>query len=133
MAKITHEEITRINKACDNDWHLDVQYYLYHNEKTLIKQIDLDETHYLEFRLSYNSKNQVTLHISKYYHGEGDTFASSHGIGKNAIIEEIPTKRKMINNLIEYTSTLSNEELLKINQNTPVSHGYGIILPSEDF
>lgn len=131
--KITHDQIVKINKNCDNDWHLDVQYYLYHNEKTLIKQIDLDETHYLEFRLYYNNQNQVSLHISKYYHGEGDNFASSHGLGKNAIIEEIPTKRKMINNLIEYTSTLSNEELLKINQNTPVSHGYGIILPSEDF
>lgn len=131
--KITHEQIMKINKMCDNDWHLDVQYYLYHNEKTLIKQIDLDETHYLEFRLYYNNQNQVSLHISKYYHGEGDTFASSHGLGKNAIIEEIPTKRKMINNLIEYTSTLSNEELLKINKNTPVATGYGIIVPSEDF
>ena len=131
--KITHDQIVKINKNCDNDWHLDVQYYLYHNEKTLIKQIDLDETHYLEFRLYYNNQNQVSLHISKYYHGEGDTFASSHGLGKNAIIEEIPTKRKMINNLIEYTSTLSNEELLKINKNTSVATGYGIIVPSEDF
>lgn len=133
MAKITHEEITRINRTCDNDWHLDVQYYLYHNQKTLIKNIDLDETHYLEFRLYYNSKNQVTLHISKYYHGEGDTFASSHGLGKSTIIEEIPTKRKMLNNLIEYTSSLSNDELMEINKKTPVSHGYGIIVPSEDF
>ena len=80
MAKITHEEIVKINTMCENDWHLDIQYYLFHNEKTLIKQIELDETHYLQFRLSYNSKNQVTLHISKYYHGEGDTFASTNRI-----------------------------------------------------
>ena len=55
------------------------------------------------------------------------------GLGKNTIIEEIPSKRKMLNNLIEYTSSLSNEELLKINQNTKVSSGYGLIMPSEDF
>lgn len=38
------------------------------------------------------------------------------GQGKTRIIEKMSTKRKMINNLIEYTSTLSNEELLKINE-----------------
>ncbi len=77
------EQIIKINSMCENNWRLDVQYYLYHDEKTLIKQIDLDNTHYLEFRLSYNSKNQVVLHISKFYHGEGETFASTSRNGKD--------------------------------------------------
>lgn len=133
MAKITHKEIVKINTMCENDWHLDVEYFLYHNEKVLTKNIDLDENHYLRFVLSYNSKNQVALHIKKYYLGEGDTFATSHGLGKNTIIEEMPVKRKFINNLAEYTSILTNEKLLEINEHTPVASGYGIIVPSEDF
>ena len=47
MGKITQEQIKTINSKCMNDWRLDVQYYIFHNEKTLIKQIKLDDEHYL--------------------------------------------------------------------------------------
>ena len=43
MPKITKQQIEKINNKCMNDWRLDVQYYLYHSEKELIKKIDLDE------------------------------------------------------------------------------------------
>lgn len=79
--KITHEQIMKINKMCDNDWHLDVQFYVYYGEKRLIKQIDLEETDYLEFSLRYNSKNQVELHINKFYHGEGQPYAVTSRTG----------------------------------------------------
>lgn len=77
MAKITREQIIKINNMCSNEWMLDVDYFLFHNEKILIKRIRLDEKHYLEYSLKYNSKNQIYLHISKYYHEPQDTMAST--------------------------------------------------------
>ncbi len=133
MPNITNELINNINKKCNNGWKLDVDYYLFHNEKTLIKQIKLDEEHYLEFALRYNYKNQVSLHISKFYQEKGKDYSSTSGMGKSKILDEMPYKRKTVNNLIEYTKSLNNEKLLEINKNTRVSTGYGLIMPSENF
>lgn len=82
MAKITREQITKINNMCSDEWMLDVDYYLFHNEKTLIKRIRLDDEHYLEYRLEYNYSNQISLHISKFYHKPQDTMASTSRYGK---------------------------------------------------
>lgn len=68
MAKITVDQITKINNMCSNEWMLDVDFFLFHNEKTLIKRIKLGEDDYLSFRLRYNSENQIYLHIAKVYH-----------------------------------------------------------------
>lgn len=114
-------------------WHLDLEYFLYHGEKTLIKCIELDEEHYLKFTISYNYRNQSVLHISKFYHKKGDYFASSSGLGKSVIINATPTKRKNIDKLISHTYLLPDNKLMEINKNTPVSDGGGIFAPSEDF
>ncbi len=82
MAKITLGQITKINNICSNEWVLDVEYAKFHNEKTLIKHIRLDEEHYLEYRLGYNYNNQISLHISKFYHKPNDTMASTSRYGK---------------------------------------------------
>lgn len=132
MAKITREQIQKINEKCKNDWKLDVQYYLFHNERTLIKQIKLDDEHYLEFALRYNYKNQISLHISKFYHKQGDYFASSSGLGKSKIIDETQATRKNVNNLIEFTKTLNDEECMQINAETEVTKT-PIFVPSEAF
>lgn len=132
MAKITREQIENINNKCMNDWRLDTQYYLFHNEKTLIKQIKLDNEHYLEFALRYNYKNQISLHISKYYHKEGDYFASSTGLGKSRVLSETQATRKNINNLIEFTKTLSDSECMRINAETEVIKT-PIFVASEEF
>lgn len=68
MAKITREQIQKINSKCKNSWELDIQYFIFHNEKTLKKIIKLDEEHYLEFKIDYNYKNQIVLFINKFYH-----------------------------------------------------------------
>ena len=133
MAKITTKQIQQINNACSNDWRLDTQYYVFHNEKTLIKCIELDDEHYLQFRLSYNYKNQAVLHISKFYHKQDEEFASSNGLGKNKVLNETPVKRKTVSNLIDLTSWLDNNKLMKINSSTPVAKGYGLIVESDDF
>jgi len=133
MAKITREQITKINNMCSNEWMLDVDYVLFHNEKTLIKRIRLDEEHFLEYRLSYNYENKTSLHISKYYHKPNDTFASTSGMGKSKILDETPVKRKDVNKLILLTKELTDEKLLKINKSTPLATGYGLVMQSEEF
>ena len=132
MGTITREQIQKINGKCKNNWRLDVQYYIFHSEKTLIKHIQLDEEHYLEFALRYNCKNQITLHISKFYHKQGDYFASSNGLGKSKIIDNSQTTRKNVNNLIELTNGFTDEELMKINAETEVIKS-PIIVASEEF
>lgn len=114
-------------------WQLDVKYFLYYGQKTLVKYIELDEENYLEFTISYNYQNQANLHISKFHHKKNDNFASSSGLGKMAIINATPTKRKDINKLISYTHILTEDKLKEINDNTPVSSGNGIFVPSEEF
>ncbi len=132
MGKITQEQIKSINNKCNNDWRLDVEYYLFHNEKTLIKQIKLDEEHYLEFALRYNYKNQISLHISKFEHKEGEYFSTSQGLGKSMVLDETQAKRKNLNNLLEFTKILNDEECIKINAETPVTKS-PIFVASEEF
>lgn len=127
------EQILKLNNSCRNDWQLDVQYCLMHGEKTFIKRIDLDEQNFLEFRLEYNSKNKVQVRISKYFHKPEEAFATTSGMGKSKILNDIPVARKNTNKLIEYTKELTNEKLLEINRNTEVSKSNGMILQSEDF
>lgn len=133
MGKITQEQIKTINSKCMNDWRLDVQYYIFHNEKTLIKQIKLDYEHYLEFTLRYNCNKKISLHISKFYHKKNENYASTSGLGKSKILDETPAKTRNVNKLIELTKILNDEELLKINENTQVIKSSGLFIASEEF
>lgn len=133
MVNITNELINDINNKCKNNWKLDISYYIFHKEKTLIKRIKLDEQNYLEFALRYNCKNQVSLHISKFYQEKGDNYASTSGMGKIKILDITQFKRKNINNLISFTNDLDDEKLLEINEKTKTANGYGLIMKSEDF
>ena len=133
MAKITQKQIEEINNKCKNNWKLDISFYLFHNEKTLIKEIKLDEEHYLRFSLNYNYKNQIILHINKYEHEKGQHYACANGLGKLIIVDETKYPRKNINNLIKISLNFTDEELLKLNKVTKVLTGGGMFLPSEDF
>lgn len=132
MAKITREQIENINKKCINGWELDIQYFIFHNEKTLKKIIELDAEHYLEFKIDYNYQNQIVLFINKFYHKLGEDYATSNGLGKKKILEEIPASRKSINKLIEYTETLTDEQLMQINSETDVIRT-PLFVPTEAF
>lgn len=126
------KQIENINNKCMNDWKLDIQYYVYHKEKILLKQIKLDDENYLEFTLRYNYKNQISLHISKFHHKIGEYFACSKGLGKSKILDETQVKRKNVNNLIEFTKFLNDEECMKINTEMQVIKS-SIFVESEEF
>lgn len=120
MSKITREQLQKINNSCQNGWRLDVQYFLFHNEKRLYKHIELDNENYLEFALLYNYKNQIKLSINKFHHKQNDTFAVSQGLGKSKILDDTVATRKNTNNLIEFTKKLDDEQLMEINSTTEV-------------
>lgn len=129
---MTQEQIQEINNKCKNNWKFDVTYFRFHQEKTLIKRIIVDDESYLQFQLGYNYKNQIQLRISKYYTQKHIGTATSEGMGKSKVLEETMYKRKGINNLIIKTSSLTDEELLKINAETKVIDN-GIFVPSPTF
>lgn len=133
MPKISKEQVNKINSKCSNGWQLDLEYYLYHGEKQLIKCIDIDKENYLKFTICYNSQNQMILYISKFYHKQDDYFAHSEGLGKRTMLNDTPTKKKELNKLIQLTHLLTDKELMKINKNTAVLSGNGIFAPSKDF
>lgn len=133
MSVITKQEINTINGKCNNGWYLDVQYYMFHNERTLIKQIPIDDEYYLEFRLCYSNRKQIIVHISKFRKEPNKNYAVTTGMGKTAIIDGTEYKRKNINNLFAFTNRLTNFKLMDLNDKTKVNSGYGLIMPSEDF
>lgn len=134
MAKITREQIQEINNKCSNGWKLDVQHYLNFSEKTLLKNIEIDDKTFLQFSLGYNYNKQISLHISKFaYLENGNGLAITEGMGKNTILDETKYSKKTINNLIIITPRLTDEELLRINSETKIDKGNGLILQSEDF
>ncbi len=132
MQIMTQQQIQEIDNKCKNNWKFDVTYFKFHQEKTLIKRIKIDDESYLEFKLNYNSKNQIYLHISKFYTQKHIGTATSEGMGKSKVLEKNMYRRKSINNLIIKTQTLTDEELLKINAETKVIDN-GIFVPSPTF
>ena len=133
MQMMTQQQVQEINNKCKNNWKFDTTYYIYHQEKTLIKRIIIDDESYLEFTLGYNYKNQIQINISKYYNQKHIGTSTSESLGKSKVLEETSYKRKGINNLIIKTQNLTDDELLKINTETKVDSGYEIIMPSSVF
>lgn len=131
MAKISQEQIKKINEKCQNGWRLDLQYFVFHSEKQLIKRIKIDEEDYLEFSLGYDWNNKIILRISKFYHRAGDDFATSSGLGKRKELTE-QQKQKSISKLIEFTATLTDNELRNINSQTEVTKS-PLFAPSKIF
>lgn len=127
MARITTKQITSVNSKCSNGWVMNVLYYSSFGEKTLIKRITLDEKNFLEFTLSYNSDNQISLRISKYSHEPNETFAVSTGLGKSVILDETQAKRKSVNNLIAFTEKLTDEKLLELEKDSKETDSKGVV------
>ena len=130
---MTKKQVEELNNRCKNGWMFDVPYFIYHQEKTFIKRIKQQNEGYLEFRIYYNSNNQVSLYISKFTYTSDKACATSEGVGKITVIDNTKYTRKNINNIIIVTARLTDEELLKINSETKVSEGGGLFLSSNEF
>lgn len=133
MVSITREKIDSINRKCWNGWELDLEYFMFHEESTLYKDIQISEDEFLRFRLEYNSQKQISLHISKYFQNDKGKVAVTTGLGKNKVLDETEHKRKSINKLVNLTKGLTNTNLLEINANTEVQKSFGMFQESEDF
>ena len=115
---MTKKQVEELNNRCKNGWKFDITYFIYHQEKTFIKRIKQQNEGYLEFRIYYNSENQVALHISKFIYTSDKACATSEGLGKITAIDNTKYIRKNINNLIIVTARLTDEKLLKLDKET---------------
>lgn len=116
MPSITREQINNLNSKCSNGWELDVIYCEGFGQKTFVKQIECDKENFLQFKISYNSNNQILLRISEFYHKENSSVATSEGQSSSIVLDETQVTRRTVNTLIEYTKFLNNKKLLEIYQ-----------------
>lgn len=130
MASLTREQLQKINESCSNEWRLDIQYFMFHNEKQLTKNIELENNYFLSFKLYFDRNNQITLHISKNLRQEG--YSTSEGLGKFKRLDSTMFARKNLKELYKYTEILNDEKLLEINANTEV-YKSPMFVPSENF
>lgn len=128
--KITSEQVEKMNSKCKNGWQIDVMYLASWGEKKFFKQIKIDDDAYLQFTLGYNSKNQIYIRVTKY--NRSSTAFVSEGGGKLEILDETFYPRKNVNKLIEYTSKLNDDELIKIKDKAKIVEVIGMI-PSNNF
>ena len=119
---MTLDEINNINNRCKNNWRFDKDYYMKKKKKGLVKKINIDDESYWNFTLSYNYQNQIILHINKYYINKEKSYTFCEGIGTSNILFKRRATRKNINNLIEFTKVLTDDELLKINKIREINH-----------
>ena len=121
MANITKAEVEKINSKCKNNWKFDTYYFLLHSgEKTLSKQIDIDDTHFLKCNLYFSERyenfrkvgSEITLHIAYFTHTGGD-FASSGGLG---LFRTIPYEKPLRSfaDLEKLTEVIDSKYILDI-------------------
>ena len=127
MARITAKQITSVNSKCSNGWILDSLYYSSFGEKILIKQITLDEQNFLEFKLSYNSDNQIYLGTREFFQETKEKMPVSTGLGKSVILDETQAKRKSVNNLIAFTEELTDEKLFELEKDSKETDSKGVV------
>lgn len=115
---MTKKQIEEINHKCSNNWKFNIVFWVYHSQKTLFKKLKIDDTGFFEFSLSYNSENQIILHIDKFNYIKDVETAICEEKGKNIILDKTPNRRRNIKKLIDITEQLTDEQLLKLNTET---------------
>ena len=122
MAKITIEQIKKINDKCFNGFKLDTQYFLLHNEKTLYKDININEGLKIEVKINYYAEYEnslgynrptgkliPTLNFRKWVNNDNSTMWSSTDWGKRKIISDERPTRKNISLLQKLTKEVTDE------------------------
>ena len=75
MSKLTIEQIKKINNGCSNGFSFDRSYFLFHSEKTLKKNIYLDEKDV--------DGNEQCINAHLYYFPEYEEYTNCHGVKCN--------------------------------------------------
>ena len=122
MAKITIEQVKKINSKCDNKFCLDVQYFLIHSEKTLYKDIDINNNLKIEVKINYfpeyenslgynreTGKLIPTLNFRKWVREYEGSLWTSTDWGKRKIISDERPTRKNISLLQKLTKEVTDE------------------------
>lgn len=121
MAKITREQVEKINSGCNNGFGLDLRHFLFHNEKTLSKKIRIADNQYIEARILFYDKwnretrktdNIPTIHLSRWTVDTNGT-GTSYGLGYWVRLQEaLPRKNMKV--LQEITNQFDDSAVLEL-------------------
>lgn len=114
MAELKYAQIDKYNAQCKNGFKLDLNHYVIHKEKTLVKCINLESNQSLKASVLYCENNQgkiPTLHLHK--GTPSGEFYSFSGLGQFITIGE-PQKIKRFNLLIDFTEKLTDKYILSL-------------------
>ena len=116
MSKITKQQIIKINEECQNNFKLDLQCLMMNEEKTLIKNIDIDEVFNIECKIEHtkNKNNLYNIYLKLSKHKKiSDKMTQLVSSYYTFILDNKEYKRRNIKDLIKYTELLNDEELQK--------------------
>ena len=116
MSKITKQQIIKINEECQNNFKLDLQCLMMNEEKTLIKNIDIDEVFNIECKIEHtkNENNLYNIYLKLSKHKKiSDKMTQLVSSYYTFILDNKEYKRRNIKDLIKYTELLNDEELQK--------------------
>lgn len=122
MAKITREQVEKINSTLSNGWQFDVKhFFMWNGEKTVevIIPFDDDENKVIKARLYFSERYrqfkrdglEINLNISV-WHNQGTAW-TSYGLGINRTIPYTGTRKKFAD-LAALTEIINNEYIMEI-------------------
>ena len=129
MASITKKRVIEINEKCENDFKLDIMYYVSYKDYKLQKYQEYEKDKFNSFRLGYRKNMEyktneygctypvydetynIVLNYNRSYHENG--MIVSYGLGKDYILEK-GLKRKTIKDLQKWSNYLNDKRLKDI-------------------
>lgn len=114
MAKITMEQVEKINAKMGNGFKLDIETFLSYKEKVAVKEVEISEHEYLEATLLFveRASLKIELHIALYKKAVGETLYSSSGTGVQIIFDE-DYKRKNFVEIQKKTHKITDEFIIQ--------------------
>lgn len=118
MAKLLKSTVEKINNSCKAGFELDIQYFLYHNEKQLVKWVGLGNGRSCKYTLgfwsTYKNFNEVKeIKIARSYWQEDPKVEGiiTSTSGWDSITLETDLPKKMFNKVIAIENSLAGKDL----------------------
>ena len=133
MAKITREQVEKMNNQLHNDFKMDLM-SLVSGDKVPTKKVTLNSKQYVSASLyfrehyskDYKKSIQIDLNISL-WHKEENGNAVSHGLGKWYTLEK-DLARKNFKNMVALTEEITSHYVLAIYEGNEEALNNGFIL-----